>query len=559
MSQPSVMTKDFGKVPGPRVQRSVFNRSSGHKTTIGPKNLYPLFVDEVIPGDTMSMQAAFFGRLATLLHPPMDNIFLDCFAFFVPERILWDNWEKFLGAGDNPQAGFTDYELPYIYPSEGDMNFDEFSIYDYMGLPTQVNILEDDAPRAGACRAYWKIWDDWFRDQNMQPKPTHQTGDGPDEPGLYYLLPRGKRHDYFTSCLPWPQKGDAVSVPLGDMAPVVGDGYAMHFTNGTSDTIKGIYTDNLGQDGIVRFVQATSPTYDDVSLPAGSGSPAGTPPTGDFYFGLSRDPELSHVYADLSSATAATVNQLREAFAMQHFLERIAKTGTRYTEIISGVYGVTVPDYRLQRAEFLGSYSQKIDVRQVAQTSESGTTPQGNLAAYGTASSVLKFNKTFVEHGWVIILGNLRADITYQQGIERFWNRRTRWDMYVPDLAHLGEQAVMSKEIRYPSGGTFVNPVFGYQERWAEMRSKLSRVSAAMRSNFAQPLDTWHFAAVFDSEPALNAPFIVDEPEIWRALGITPPAESDPEWHQALLLDCYFSLRHARPMPVYSIPGLERI
>lgn len=556
MNLPSVMNHSFSKIPGPQNPRSVFNRSRAHKTTIGPRYLYPIFVDEILPGDTVNMEASFFARLTTLINPPMDNLYLDVMAFYCPERLLWNNWEKFQGATESvgDETVTDDYELPYIWEDEpGEppgMKFDAFTIFDYLGLPTEVNIKELDAPRAAPLRMYNRLWNEWIRDQSLQESVDVLLTDGPDQKATYSLLPRGKRHDYFTSCLKWPQKGDAVNVPLGTTAPVRGDGYPMGLTDGSNSYYLN-HNNNTGINGILG-VSATSGALPSV--------PSGTVPDNDWRLGLNSNGSLSHVYADLSTATTITINQLRESVAMQHFLERMARTGSRYTEVISGTWGIQVPDYRLQRVEYLGAISQRVGVSSVPQTSESGDTPQANLAAYGTVGGSLRFNKTFVEHGWIMILANIRTDITYQEGIDRMWTRRTRWDLYVPDLAHLGEQAVLNREIYYANGGTDSEDVFGYQERWAELRYGVSHVTAAMRSNYAQPLDSWHYATYFGSQPVLNEDFIRDGwSPLFRSTVIQPTDTTSPLFHQALLLDCYFGVRHARQMPVYSVPGLDRL
>lgn len=534
---PSIMAHSFSRVPGNQdLQRSSFDRSHTHKTTGDAGYLYPIFVDEAYPGDTYNLHASVVARLATPKFPLMENLFLDTFWFFVPNRILWTNWERSQGAQDDP-ADTIDYEVPIISVASEGITVTSGDIFDYFGLPPG-DIPDADAPIALPLRAYNLIWNTWFRDENLQDSVTVSLTDGPDNSNLYTLLRRGKRHDYFTSCLPWPQKGDAIAVPLGTSATVYGDGNAVNFTDGA-------FTIKIGHEN------SSAPV-----LTGSASNPLGSAFTSSGYANARAlgvvESGASGLYADLSTATAATIQQLREAFAFQQILETDARGGTRFVELLKAHWGVTVPDFRLQRPEYLGGSSQRIDIYGVAQTSSTdATTPQGSLAAYAQINTRSGFVKSIVEHGFIIGLANLRADITYQQGIERFWSRRTRFDYYMPALAHLGEQPVYRKELYCTNVTLDNNTVFGYQERWAELRYKPSRVSSLFRTAAAGSLDAWHLALNFAAAPSLNATFIVDAPDVDRVIAVT----TEPHF----IMDCYFSFRHSRALPIYSVPGLQRL
>lgn len=510
----------FSQIPRADIQRSSFNRSHGYKTTLDSGYLVPFFVDEVLPGDTFNLKATLFGRLATPAVPFMDNMYLETFFFFVPNRLVWDNWQKFNGEQKNP-GDSTDFLIPTLEAGKHEVG----SIADYFGIPTGVSL---DKINALPFRAYNLIYNEWFRDENLQDSLEVPTGDGPDPINKYNLVRRGKRHDYFTSCLPWPQKGPGVELPLGSTANL----------NGTLSVPGGSYTLNVNTDG-----NALSHNPNWTWQSGSSVNPTITVPTNRI------DMSKSGVTVDLSSATAITINSLRQAFQLQKLYERDARGGTRYTEILRAHFGVISPDARLQRPEYLGGSSTRININPVQQTSATDTTsPQGNLAAYGVlGDKVNGFMKSFVEHGYIIGLVNVRADLTYQQGLNRMWSRQTRFDYYWPALAHLGEQAVLNKEI-YAQGTSKDDEVFGYQERWAEYRYFPSQITGKFRSTYAQSLDVWHLAQEFAELPKLNSEFIMDNPPVARVLAV----QNEPQ----ILLDCYFSLSCVRPMPIYSVPGL---
>jgi len=519
----SVMSHEFSQSPQANIPRSHFNRSCGYKTTFDAGYLVPVFVDEALPGDTFNCRMTAFARLATPLHPFMDNLFMDSFFFAVPVRLIWNNWQKFNGEQTDP-GDSTDYVVPTM-TSTAVTGYSSGSLHDYFGLPTEVPGLVHSSLWH---RAYNLIYNEWFRDENLQDSVVVDLDDGPDSPTDYVLLRRGKRHDYFTSALPWPQKGPAVELPLGTYAPIITDNTIPELvrTSGTAFTDPDLYWSSAAGYTAAAGGAATSGT---VKWGANTG-----------------------LQADLSAATAATINQLREAFQVQKLYERDARGGTRYTEVIRAHFGVISPDARLQRPEYLGGGSTTVNVNPIPQTSSTdATTPQGNLAAMGTCSiHGHGFSKSFTEHCIIIGMIATRADLNYQQGLDRMFSRSTRFDFYWPALSHIGEQEVLNKEI-YAVGSanpTQDDAVFGYQERYAEYRYKPSKITGQFRSNYASTLDSWHLAQDFTSLPALNSTFIEENPPVDRVIAV--PAQPH------FLFDAFFSLKCARPMPVYSVPGL---
>lgn len=539
----------FSDAPAMYMKRTKFDRSHVYKTTFNSGRLIPVFVDEVLPGDTTRMSVNYFARLATPIKPIMDNIYLDWFFFFVPNRLVWEHWQNFCFEKEDPEDN-TDYVIPTVTAADNSENAYIGSLWDYFGLPvnTSGNI---SGISALPFRGVYLIWNEWFRDENLQKSVKIQKGDtnevlnsarAAEQPSWVFTSgtsivpglacpPRGKRHDYFTSALPWTQKGPGVNISLTGDAPVFGNGQRLGLAPDSADGTVGY----LGMTGNVGAM-----------LRAPDGSEWDSKQTAF----VTSDSSKSGLLADLSDVSAITINGLRTAFQMQKFYERLARGGSRYTEVLRSFFGVVSPDARLQRPEFLGSFTKMVNVNPIAQTSATDTTsPQGNLSAYGvTASKFHGFTKSFVEHGYIIGFVCARADLTYQQGINKMWLRSTVYDFYWPTFAHLGEQAIELREL-YAQGTTDDAKVFGYQERYAEYRYKPSQITGKFRSSVIDGnLDIWHLSQFFKNAPALNEEFIVENPPIERIVAVP----SEPEF----LLDIGFRYTTVRPMPMFGTPGL---
>ncbi len=539
--------KNFAQVPSIRggIQRSVFNRSHTHKTTFESGQLVPFYHDEILPGDSQTLEAQIFCRLSSPLDfPIMDNLHVDTFFFFVPNRIIWDNWEKFMGAQDNPgdSIAFTVPQVTSALTPQG-------TLLNYLGIPAGALRANNATINSLHARAYIKIFNDWFRSEDLMNSVVEFSGDGPEDQDDYPLQTRLKRHDFFTSALPNPQKGStAVGFNLTGTIPVFGDGLkTLGLTDGT--LFAGMYSESTSPAG--HLIEDTS-LYD-VAPGTADGN---TGNLGDEKgIGVTTDGTKSGLIADLSSATAILINDLRLAVATQQFLELNSRGGTRYVEMIKAHFGVVSPDYRLQRPEYLGGGSYMMNVNPNTQTTANPATPTlqdsaGSQSAFVTGSSKSGYSKSFVEHGVVLGLVNVRADLTYQQGINAMLSRQDRLDFYFPTFANIGEQPILNVEIWHNDDAADLL-TWGYQEAWATYRYYPSRISGKFGSDITGSLDAWHLSQDFASRPSLGSTFLKEDVPLSRVMAVT----TEPE----ILFDSFISLKHARPIPVFSVPGLDRL
>lgn len=521
----------YSQVPHANVPRARFKRDYSLLTTMNEGDLVPIYCDEVLPADTAKINLNALMRMSTPLYPVMDNCYCDFYFFFIPSRLLWEHFENLMGQNDSTfWAEPTEYTTPKTTAPEGGWNVG--TLADYFGIPTGVaNLQVNSLP----FRAYAKVWNEWFRDENLQQPVTMSETDATtagsntgtnltDAEAGGLPLKVCKYKDYFTSCLPSPQKGEAVKLPMSGNAPVLG----------YKTTKRETPDDGKYPQGPISSLE---------SYPALMGV-AGSTPTGTVYLG-----------ARLDQLTAATINELRQAIAVQHILERDARTGTRYKEYLQGAWGVTSPDARLDRSEYIGGFRLPININQVIQTSATDTTsPQGNTAAFSmTTMSRNMATYSATEHGFILGLAAVRVDHSYQQGLSRMWTRSTRFSYYDPMLANLGEQAVLNQEI-YAQGTAVDEEVFGYQEAWADYRYRTNMITGEMRSTYAQTLDAWHYADKYTALPTLSSDWIKEGTEnIDRTIAV----QSDNS--RQFICNFYFDQTWTRAMPIYSLPGLDTI
>lgn len=532
---PRISTDRYSMVPRADVPRSTFITTASHKSTFSSGYLVPIHVQEVLPGDVHSGQVNIFARMATPLFPIMDAVTLETFFFFVPNRLVWANFVKMMGERTNP-ADSISYTIPQsVSPASG---YAIASLQDYMGLPTVGQLPGGNTVSHSVLplRAYNRIWDDWFRDENLQNSLSPSTGDGPDLYTSYTLQRRNKKHDYFTSALPWPLKGGTeISVVMNGLANVNGIAYL------NSGTPTG--GANPAASEMAGNISGWSGWYTGAGIATNVLFRAANPL-------LDANPVIQ---ADLSTATGQTINAIRLAFQTERLLERDARGGTRYTEILRSHFGVTSEDNRLQRPEYIGGGRSDVQTQAIPQTSATGltggTSPLGALGAASTVNDRHNFHYAATEHGWIIGLAHVTAELTYQQGLHRQWTRLTRYDFYWPSFANLGEQAIRNDEI-YVQGTAADTQVFGYQERWAEYRTQFSRISGYFRSTASGTIDPWHLAQKFTALPVLNSAFIQDTPPLSRALAAGSAADN-----MQILFDSVFRIKSTRPLPMYSVPG----
>lgn len=541
----------YAQVPHAEIRRAKFQRDFNLLTTMNEGDLVPIYLDEVLPADTFKINLNALVRMATPLYPVMDNAYMDFYFFFVPARLLWKHFQNLMGQNDSTfWAEQTEYTTPVTTAPEGGWNVG--TLADYFGIPTGVSGLKVNSL---PFRAYAKVWNEWFRDENLQ-QPVTQSMDDTTTTGVNtgtnlsdaeaggLPLKVCKYKDYFTSCLPSPQKStEPVQLPITGNAQIVWPNSAETMANGEIFQDGGGNLENIPINSNMKLVASKKNNKNGKALV--------------MFGGQTNASEINYatMQADLSTVTAATINDLRQAIAVQHIFERDARTGTRYKEILKGAWGVTSPDARLDRSEYIGGHRMPINVNQVIQTSSTdSTSPQGNTGAYSmTTLSRNMCTYSATEHGYVLGLAAIRVDHSYQQGLSRLWTRSTRFSYYDPMLANLGEQAVLNQEI-YAQGKEKDEEVFGYQEAWADYRYRTNMVTSEMRSSYAQTLDAWHYADKYDALPTLSSTWIKEGTEnIDRTLAV-----QSSNSHQ-FICNFYYNQAWTRPMPIYSVPGIDTI